>query len=59
MLAGDPSVSVGDREMAARLVVTTIESTVHRVIATRDREVDLDSFRRELLSMLTSYLHSP
>lgn len=36
ILAADPDVRVDDPTMAARIVVTTIESVVHRVIATRD-----------------------
>ena len=56
LLAADPAVQVDDVAMAARVVVTTVESAVHRVVATRDRSVDLLAFRRELVTMLTRYL---
>jgi AcrR family transcriptional regulator len=56
LLAADPAVRIADHAIAARLVVTTIESLVHRVVATRDRTVDLEAFRRELIAMLVRYL---
>ena len=57
VLAADPEVRVADPVMAARVVVTTIESLVHRVIATRARHVDIPAFRHELLEMIERYLH--
>ncbi len=56
ILAADPDVRVADPAMAARVVVTTIESLVHRAIATRDRQVDIPAFRHELITMLERYL---
>ena len=58
VLAADPTVDVADPELAARLVLTTIESLVHRVVATRDidRRVDLAAFRHELLTLVSRYL---
>jgi AcrR family transcriptional regulator len=56
VLAADPSVQVADPAIAARIVVTTIESLVHRTLATRDRRVAIPAFRHELLTMLTRYL---
>lgn len=57
LLAADPRVRVADPELAARIVVTTVESLVHRTIATRSPEpVDVPAFRRELLTLLTRYL---
>lgn len=57
LLAADPRVEVADPHLAARLVVTTIESLVHRTIATRSADpVDVVAFRRELLTLLTRYL---
>jgi AcrR family transcriptional regulator len=56
VLAATPGVRVGDVDMAARLVTATVESLVHRVVATRDRTVDLGAFRDELVTMLTRYL---
>jgi AcrR family transcriptional regulator len=60
LLAADPRVQVTDPVLAARLVVTTVESLVHRTIATRSPEpVDVAAFRRELLALLTRYLGLP
>jgi AcrR family transcriptional regulator len=56
VLAADPDVRVADPVMAARVVVTTIESVVHRVVATRARQVDIPTFRHELVTMLERYL---
>jgi AcrR family transcriptional regulator len=56
VLAATPGVLVGDVDLAARLVTATVESLVHRVVATRDRPVDLVAFRYELVTMLTRYL---
>jgi AcrR family transcriptional regulator len=61
LLAADPEVTVADHRMAARMVVTTIESLVHRVVATRERPgdrrgPDIAAFRDELVTMLVRYL---
>jgi AcrR family transcriptional regulator len=56
ILAADPDVHVDDPAMAARVVVTTIESLVHRTIATRTHAVDIPTFRHELVTLLTRYL---
>jgi AcrR family transcriptional regulator len=56
LLAADPAVHVADPATAARVVVTTIESLVHRIVATRDRKVDIAAFRLELTTMLERYL---
>jgi AcrR family transcriptional regulator len=62
LLATDPEVRVDDHRLAARMVVTTIESLVHRVVATRrpgnaaEPEPDHTAFRRELTTMLVRYL---
>jgi AcrR family transcriptional regulator len=56
ILVADPGVEVDDQAMAARIVVATIESVVHRVVATRDRQVDIASFRREMITMISRYL---
>jgi AcrR family transcriptional regulator len=56
ILAADPDVQVADPVMAARVVVTTIESVVHRVVAARDRIVDIATFRHELVTMIERYL---
>lgn len=59
MLRSDPAVRVGDPAMAARLVVTAIESLVHRYVSRRPDDLDVDAFRRELVAMLTRYLTGP
>jgi AcrR family transcriptional regulator len=64
LLEDDPEVTVADHRMAARMVVTTIESLVHRLVATRDRRgrqqghhgSDIAAFRNELVTMLVRYL---
>ncbi|GAA2727178.1 hypothetical protein GCM10010439_32510 [Actinocorallia aurantiaca] len=55
LLEADPSVTVKDLPMAARLVVTTIESAIHRVV-THDPPDDLSRLEDELTAMLMRYL---
>ncbi|MCX2730165.1 TetR/AcrR family transcriptional regulator [Saccharopolyspora sp. NFXS83] len=50
-----PAVRVDDPHTAARLVVSTVELVVHRLIAASD-PVDIPSFENELVAMLTRYL---
>lgn len=50
-----PEVRVGDTETAARLVVSTVELGVHRLIAAPD-SIDIPRFENELVAMLTRYL---
>lgn len=57
MIRADETIDVDHPAMAARLVVTTIESLVHRYVASQHDDLDLDSFRHELVTMLTRYLH--
>lgn len=59
MIRADDTVDVDDPAMAARLVVTAIESLVHRYISRQHDDLDLDSFRHELVTMLTRYLFGP
>jgi Tetracyclin repressor-like, C-terminal domain len=56
VLRSDPAVRVADVGMAARLVVTAIESLVHRYVSSRPDDLDVETFRRELVAMLTRYL---
>jgi AcrR family transcriptional regulator len=56
LLRDDPEVTVADPELAGRMVVTGIESFVHRFVATRRPRVDLAAFRDELVAMLVAYL---
>ncbi|MCA1220226.1 TetR/AcrR family transcriptional regulator [Streptomyces sp. 8L] len=55
LLARYPEVGVGSVEMAARIVVSTIELVVHKVVATQEA-VDLAEFEDELVAMMTRYL---
>ncbi|QFG26251.1 TetR/AcrR family transcriptional regulator [Actinomadura sp. WMMB 499] len=55
LLAADPRVTVTDIPMAARLVVTSIESQVHRFTADAGLE-NVDAFENELVAMLVRYL---
>jgi AcrR family transcriptional regulator len=56
VLRSDPRVRVADVAMAARLVVTAIESLVHRYVSSQPDDLDVETFRRELVTMLTRYL---
>ena len=58
LLAADPRVTVDDVPMAARLVVTAIESMVHRFTAD-GHPGDVDRFEDELVAMLVRYLTPP
>ncbi|WP_433170525.1 TetR/AcrR family transcriptional regulator [Actinoallomurus sp. CA-150999] len=58
LLAADSQVTVTDIPMAARLVVTAIESLVHRFFA-HGRPDDADRFEDELVAMLMRYLTPP
>ena len=44
------------RTTAARLVVTTIESLVHRLVATTERAMPVDHVRREVTAVVVRYL---
>ncbi|GAA0590599.1 TetR/AcrR family transcriptional regulator [Kutzneria viridogrisea] len=53
-----PEVRVGNPQVAARIVVNTVELVVHKVIAGHE-PVDLGQFEEELVAMLTRYLAPP
>lgn len=55
ILAAHPDVRVTETSTAARMVVATIESLVHRLVA-GPRPIDPAPFEDELVSMLTRYL---
>ncbi|MCS0599636.1 TetR/AcrR family transcriptional regulator [Streptomyces sp. LP11] len=55
LLRTHPEVRVADVDVAARLVVSTVEMVVHRVMA-GPGEVDVTRFENELVTMLTGYL---
>ncbi|MUM19485.1 TetR/AcrR family transcriptional regulator [Mycobacterium sp. CBMA271] len=55
ILAAHPDVRVSETAMAARMVVATIESLTHRLVA-GPRPVNPQSFEDELVGMLTRYL---
>jgi AcrR family transcriptional regulator len=56
LLAAAPEVRVADPVLAARIAVVTVESLVHRVVATREPQVDVAAFRDELVRMVRRYL---
>lgn len=56
MLRDDPDLAVRDPAMAARLVVMSVESLVHRYVSTAQDDLDVDAFRSELVAMLSGYL---
>ncbi len=51
-----PEVRATDVDTAARFVVVTVESLVHRVVATRTPALSIDAFRDQLVTMLVRYL---
>ncbi|MEV1025717.1 TetR/AcrR family transcriptional regulator [Streptomyces sp. NPDC050264] len=55
LLRNHPEVRVADVDIAARLVVSTVEMVVHRVMAGTGR-IDIVGFENELVTMLTLYL---
>jgi AcrR family transcriptional regulator len=56
LLRDDPEVGVTDVRLAASIVVTTVESLVHRFIAREPDTLDLEAFAGELVAMLLRYL---
>jgi AcrR family transcriptional regulator len=59
MIRADDEIKVDDPTVAARLVVTAIESLIHRYISSQPDTLDIGSFRHELVTMLTRYLWGP
>jgi hypothetical protein len=55
LLEGHPEVRVADTDMAARLVIATIELVVHDLLAEPD-PVDARRLEDELVAMLTRYV---
>ncbi|WP_055550474.1 TetR/AcrR family transcriptional regulator [Streptomyces sp. NBRC 110028] len=55
LLDRHPEVRVADTDVAARLVVTTVELVIHQLIAAPD-PVDAVRLENELVAMLTRYL---
>jgi AcrR family transcriptional regulator len=55
LLDHHPEVRVDDKDTAARLVVSTVELTVHRLIAAPD-PIDVPRLENELVAMVTGYL---
>jgi AcrR family transcriptional regulator len=55
LLDRHPEVRVDDKDTAARLVVSTVELTVHRLIAAPD-PIDVSRLENELVAMVTGYL---
>ncbi|GAA1937042.1 TetR/AcrR family transcriptional regulator [Streptomyces durmitorensis] len=58
LLAKHPEVRVTDTYTATRLLVTTVELVVHKVIAAPD-PIDVRRFEDELVAMLHRYLTGP
>ncbi|WP_031467031.1 TetR/AcrR family transcriptional regulator [Sciscionella sediminilitoris] len=55
LLGSHPEVRVEDTETAARLMVSTVELVVHKLVAAPD-PIDVGRFEEELVAMLTRYL---
>jgi AcrR family transcriptional regulator len=58
LLAADPAVRRTDLQLAARMVVATVESLVHRFVGW-GRPEDADRFEAELTALLVQYLTAP
>ena len=58
LLAAEPGIVVADLDLAARMVVTTIESLVHRFVARDGEHLDPDAFATEVVTMLGGYLRA-
>lgn len=58
LLANHPEVSVPDHRLAARLVVATVESLVHRLIATTT-PASPEQLENEMVDLLGNYLRRP
>ena len=58
LLAVHPKVTVPDVDLAARFVVVTIESLVHRVATDPAGSVDDDALTAEIVRLVTAYLTS-
>jgi len=57
LLNAHPEVRVQDKDTAARLVTSTVELTVHQLIAAPD-SIDLTRLENELVAMITGYLRA-
>jgi AcrR family transcriptional regulator len=55
LLPRHPEVRVSDTAIAARIIVSTLELVVHKVISAHD-PIDLNRFEDELVAMFTRYL---
>jgi AcrR family transcriptional regulator len=56
LLDADPEIRIADSATVARMVVVTMESVVHRLVATRTPTVDPGAVATELTTMLDRYL---
>lgn len=57
LIAGRPRAGIThEDEMTARMVVTTLEALVHRLVATRQPRVAIDDVRREVTAVVVRYL---
>jgi len=55
-VTGTPGVEAENEEVAARMVIATVESLVHRLVATRERAVGVEDVRREVTAVVVRYL---
>ncbi|MEU2211876.1 TetR/AcrR family transcriptional regulator [Streptomyces hygroscopicus] len=58
LLERHPEVTVGDTDVAARLIVTTVEFAVHQLIAAPG-SIDTTRLENELVAMLVRYVTAP
>lgn len=55
VIARHPDISVGDPDIAAEVILFTVEINTHRFMATR-RSTPVELFGNELVAMVTGYL---
>lgn len=59
LLAAHPEARVPDPRLAARMVIDTVESLVHRVATDETSDIDDDVLAAEITRLVTAYLRAP
>jgi AcrR family transcriptional regulator len=59
LLAGHPEVSVPNPQLAAAIVVHTVEALTHRLVLHGNGDLDLDAYVEEIVRLVVRYLAPP
>lgn len=59
LLRSEPEVAVSDPELAAAIVVKTVEALTHKLVLHGERDLDLAAYIEEIVRLVTSYLTRP